>query len=132
MGRVDFSNARFLGAAVDFSGSQFLGEVDCSGITVSGGEVRFRYAAFLGEFVSFSMSDFAGGTVLFEGCRFGPDTKATFANSQFSGAYLDFSYAELEDARLDFARVASWERPPHFDDFPDGLPRGLRLPEYRV
>jgi len=132
MGRVDFSNARFLGAAVDFSGSHFLGEVDCSGITVSGGEVRFRYAAFTGEFVSFSMSDFAGGTVLFEGCRFGPDTKATFVNSQFSGAYLDFSYAELEGARLDFGRVASWEHPPHFDDFPDGPPRGLRLPEYRV
>jgi hypothetical protein len=60
-----------------------------------------------------------------------PGTTARFTNSSFTGAFVDFSYADFQSATLDFID-ADWEHPPHFDDFPDGPPEGLRLPNHSV
>jgi uncharacterized protein YjbI with pentapeptide repeats len=118
MGRAGFSSARFSGGIVVFDGSQFTGTVDFSRIVVSDGRLGFRYASFTEDYLHFTRSEFSGGAVLFEGCRFAPGTTARFTNSSFTGAFVDFSYADFQSATLDFID-ADWEHPPHFDDFPD-------------
>lgn len=128
-GPVDFSSARFTGARVFFDGAEFYDDADFSRTTLSKGWVYFRYCRFRATRAWFSRSTFSGGELGFEACEFPEGSRVSFQGSAFSGTVVWFSYIEFEKVRLDFTNPQEWSHPPQFNDFPEGPPTNLLLPE---
>jgi hypothetical protein len=119
-----FAGCRF-GGTVNFSLAEFSGgEVSFLGAKFSGSEIGFRWAEFTGSNVDFRWAEFTGGTVSFTEAKFFGG-EVSFPQAEFSGSEVDFAEAEFADGTVDFSDVATWSRPPTFDDNPRP---GVRLP----
>ena len=136
---VSFSKAHFSGANVTFHQAEFSGgAVFFNGTHFSDGTVFFRRTEFCGGAVSFAKAEFSGATVRFGTARFSKgiiDFRARFSagdiwfvSARFSGGSVDFVGAEFNGGEVRMERAQDWSVPPKFDDFPSGLPPGLKLP----
>jgi hypothetical protein len=124
-GNVSFHGVKFSGGEVSFAGAKFFGgEVSFLGAKFSGSEIGFRWAEFTGSNVDFRWAEFTGGTVSFTEAKFFGG-EVSFPQAEFSGSEVDFAEAEFADGTVDFSDVATWSRPPTFDDNPRP---GVRLP----
>ncbi|MFD0559591.1 pentapeptide repeat-containing protein [Stackebrandtia endophytica] len=138
--RVSFSGAKFTGGEVSFSGAEFTGgEVAFVRAEFAGGRVSFVGARFASGEVSFSGAEFTGGEVAFVGARFAggevsfhlaefTSGEVSFHLAEFTSGRVPFYRAEFTSAEVDFRKVAVWDVPPIFENFPDGPPQGLHLP----
>ncbi|WP_158939328.1 pentapeptide repeat-containing protein [Streptomyces sp. NRRL S-87] len=110
----DFSNARFSGGKVRFTGATFSGglvsfyeatfsggSVGFYGATFSGSEVLFRGATFSGGSVNFRGATFSGGSVNFRGATFSSDV-VNFDRAAFSGGEVGFYGATLSSGKVSF------------------------------
>ncbi len=147
----DFSNTRFSGGEVYFTGAQFpggmvhftdaefaggrvyFGAADFSGGSVffsdskfSGGEVDFADAHFSGGTVSFGAAQFSGGTVSFAGAQFSGG-EVYFRTARFSGGTVDFADALFSGGTVDFSNAHDWSVPPRFP-WTNTPPPGVKLP----
>ncbi|MFJ6053379.1 pentapeptide repeat-containing protein [Streptomyces sp. NPDC092307] len=153
-GSMGFYGATFSGSEVLFRGATFSGSsVNFRGATFSSGSVNFRGATFSSDVVNFDRALFSGGQVGFYGAKFSSGKvsfysakfssgavnfkDATFSSgavifdrAKFSGATVNFDTAQFDGGVVDLREVATWSRPPSFDD---GLltapPAGLLLPD---
>ncbi|MFB7462627.1 pentapeptide repeat-containing protein [Streptomyces sp. NPDC056224] len=128
-GEVSFYGATFSGSEVSFHGTEFsAGEVSFRNTTFSSGEVGFYGAEFSSGEVDFRGAKFSGGEVDFKGAKFSIG-EVDFKGAKFSGATVTFRTAQFDGGVVDLRDVATWSRPPSFDD---GLltapPAGLLLP----
>ncbi|MCX4632742.1 pentapeptide repeat-containing protein [Streptomyces sp. NBC_01443] len=128
-GAVNFRGATFSGDVVNFGRAEFSGgEVGFHGAKFSSGEVSFYGTEFSAGEVSFRNSKFSGGEVGFYGAKLSSG-EVNFKGAKFSGATVTFHTAQFDGGVVDMRDVATWSRPPSFDD---GLltapPAGLLLP----
>lgn len=136
-GSVAFYEARFNGAFVDFSGIEFKGRnASFARSEFTDGTVIFHGALFDSKSCNFMGAEFSGGRVEFGVPGGNVPTRfrgggIIFTSAWFDGAEVDFRGAEFGPAIVDFREVADWSLPPTFDNFPDGPPNGLLLPEQR-
>jgi hypothetical protein len=93
----DFSEVRFSGGLVNFTGAEFRA-----------GYISFKRADFTGADVLFDDAVFSGGTVSFEAAKF-RGGMIRFSGSQFSGGNVYFQYAEFSGGtvRFDSARISA-------------------------
>ncbi|MET9959479.1 pentapeptide repeat-containing protein [Streptomyces sp. NPDC006326] len=140
-GEVSFYGTKFSGSVVNFYGTELsAGEVNFGRTTFSGGAVNFRSTTFSGGEVSFHGVKFSSGEVSFYGVKFSSGEvsfygvkfssgEVNFKGAKFSGAWVTFHAAQFDGGVVDMRDVATWSRPPFFDD---GLltapPAGLLLP----
>jgi hypothetical protein len=113
-GPVNFSSAKFSGAAVHFFHSKFAGESPkFTGADTSGGTVFFHAAEFSGGTVFFHAAEFSGGTV-------------SFSRAEFSSETVDFAGARRGEmtwlVRWAMARIAAARSAP--SDGRPSLPTG--------
>ncbi len=129
-GWAAFRKAKFSGGSLlDFREAKFSGgKVSFMEATFSKGKVAFDKATFSKSDVMFSLATFSDGTVSFRKATFSGGT-VTFFTAAFSGSEVSFRKATFSGGTVTFSTVASWERPPMFDDgVLDNPPAGLLLP----
>ncbi|MEU3910355.1 pentapeptide repeat-containing protein [Streptomyces sp. NPDC029721] len=128
-GSVNFRGARFTGGSVNFRGATFSSDVvNFDRAAFSGSQVVFYGATLSSGTVSFYGAKFSGGTVNFDRAKFSSGT-VTFDRAKFSGATVTFHAAQFGGGVVDMRDVATWSRPPSFDDGPlKAPPAGLLLP----
>ncbi|WP_435279740.1 pentapeptide repeat-containing protein [Streptomyces sp. 1222.5] len=110
----DFSNARFSGGKVRFTGATFSGglvsfykaafsggDVGFYGATFSGSEVLFRGATFSNDVVNFRGATFSSGSVNFRGATFSSGM-VHFDRAAFSGGDVGFYGATLSSGKVSF------------------------------
>ncbi|MFC9929986.1 pentapeptide repeat-containing protein [Streptomyces sp. NPDC127190] len=111
----DFSNARFSGGKVRFTGATFSGGlVSFYGATFSGGSVGFYGATFSGSEVLFRGATFSGGSVNFRGATFSSDV-VNFDRAAFSGGEVSFYGATFSSGTVNFDRAKFSSGTVNFD-----------------
>jgi uncharacterized protein YjbI with pentapeptide repeats len=126
---VDFCGAKFNGATVYWFGAKFTrGLIDFTDSKFTDGTMSFSHARFNGAEITFTNTEFTDGLVGFDDVTF-VDGRIDFTGAQFNGAYVDFTESAFHGSELDFRQVGSWKVKPHFENFSDGLPTGLLLPD---
>jgi uncharacterized protein YjbI with pentapeptide repeats len=125
-GHVEMMRLRVLGGMVDFIEADIGGHVHFDGSTFVAGSVQFTNSRFGGELVTFNNAEFRGAEVTFAGAVFASGS-VTFSSAEFAGGLVSFVGAEFEGGKV-IIDPATYDSPPKFDPFPDGLPPGLTLP----
>ncbi|HZE39460.1 MAG TPA: hypothetical protein VE172_11690 [Stackebrandtia sp.] len=128
-GFLALTNAEFAGSTVAFDFAQLQGgKLGFDNSDFSAGSVGFEATRFGGSSVQFDNSEFTGAAVTFAGAKF-LDGRVTFHNAAFRSPSVGFKYAHFKGATVDLSTPNTYTSPPSFDDFPDGVPEGLILPD---
>ncbi|MFE5521409.1 pentapeptide repeat-containing protein [Streptomyces virginiae] len=101
-GKVRFTGATFSGGLVSFYGATFSGgSVGFYGATFSGSEVLFRGAAFSSDVVNFRGATFSSGSVNFRGATLSSGS-VHFDRAKFSGGEVGFYGATFSSGKVSF------------------------------
>ncbi|MFD1044113.1 pentapeptide repeat-containing protein [Kibdelosporangium lantanae] len=99
---ADFTNVKFSGGKVTFTGARFVsGWVAFRDTEFSGADVTFTGAEFVSGRVDFAHAQFADGRVDFAGTEFSGG-EVTFTDTAFTGGRVDFAGAEFSGGEVTF------------------------------
>jgi uncharacterized protein YjbI with pentapeptide repeats len=127
-GIISFTGTKFVGGDIDFAGAHLCGsQFGFTGTRFDGSNIDFNEAQFTKSSVYFEFATFFGGNLDFRRATFSGG-QVFFTESHFQGSHVDFSKSHFTGGTVKFQRISTWEKPPIFASYEDGLPAGLILP----